>query len=246
MAPRVTATFVASALVTLVGCASREVYLARLRDRLPEPVHFDTYEEDCSFGYGGFGYVSKGRFAGDHGHLSAGSGASITVPLAPGTAFFVALMGISALAGGGGGSFDFDGAFEDVEPWHSGRSNSNIAPLSEASLEFTFSGTSHTDESTGHSVAYHAALIGGKLGTPRARLLRIYGTAGWGLYRLYAEDAPDAAHNGPYLGWGIDLVPYPAVTIGVDWRRHFHTGGDRPDDPATGASQTIVNINFYW
>jgi len=254
MKPTITTVIFAAGLLVSWGCMSHRRYVRPSRFLGTEGVHAGTYRANDGFGYIGFGVVEHNKLLGDNEDLEPGTGASVTIPLAPGLAVAVVVVGLvaalAAVSAGGGGSFsgsggDLDLFDSDDDMWDCGVADSTVAPLSERSLDMTASFANHPGPTGTGDVTYRALMFGGRLASSRARLLRVFGTLGYGLYWLEGESVGSLGYNGLYAGVGADFVPHPQCTLGVDWRRHFFSSGDAVE-AGSGASQTMFNVTLYW
>lgn len=204
------------------------------------------------FGYFSPGFIARSDFYGEFDGIEAGTGGTVTFPLAPGILYVALVAVLLAAAAEGGADLDLSGldigsGGGDGQVWHSGFSDPSNVLLSELSFDFTFSGTRHRDNLLGGHLNYQSFLLGMRIGGPRRYVPRYYFSGGWGWYGFQYDNRPDAHVSGPYVGGGLELFVDPHFAVGLDYKGHYYFGDDKAGKPVDGAcGQLSANITFYW
>jgi hypothetical protein len=225
----------ACALVLTAGCVTTQPSYA---------------ERSGGFGYVGAGYIVDSSFFGNVDGVKSGHGATLTVPLAPGTFGVVAATALVAamVALDCDANLDIgDSWLDDPEAWNCGYSEPGQKIISEFSVDLTFSGSRHEDELYGGNMDYFASLVGVKFGAPRHYFPRYYLTGGMGIYAFDYDRRPDAVVTGPYAGAGLELFTDPALSLAVDYRAHFYSGEDDAGAAIDGGTKQIsLVMSCHW
>jgi hypothetical protein len=196
------------------------------------------------FGRASIGAVVQADFFGKVDGIGDGTGFAIDLP--PFAPVALVLTGIDiavALEGGNMGVSYMVGE----EAWQSGFSDPTRYVVSDFSMDFGFSLTTHDDEAFGGKLDYTSVMLGVRLAGPRRYVPRYYLTGGWGWYDFDFDSRPDADVHGPYAGAGLEVMPNRNLSLAVDYKAHFYFGEDDMGVPMDGgARQVAVTMGLYW
>jgi len=197
------------------------------------------------FGRASVGAVAHADFFGNVDGLGPGTGFSVDLPpFAPVALVFTCIDIAAALEGyDTGASLALGGA----EAWQSGVSDPARYVISDFSMEFGLSWTTHDDVAFGGTLDYTSVTLGVRLAGPRRYVPRYYLTGGWGWYDFNYDCRPDADIHGPYAGVGLEIMPNRSLSLAVDFKAHFFFGDDDAGVPIDGgARQLAVTMGYYW
>jgi hypothetical protein len=197
------------------------------------------------FGRASIGAVVRADFFGKIDGLGSGTGFSIDLPPFAPVALALACVDIAAAFEGANNTAFSSIAGEEV--WQSGISDPTRYVVSDFSMDFSFSRTTHRDLYFGGGLDYTSVMLGVRLAGPRRYVPRYYITGGWGWYDFAYDARPDAGVTGPYVGAGLEVLPNRSLSLAVDYKAHFYFGDDDDGVPVDGgARQLAVTVGLYW
>ncbi|MHC5054847.1 MAG: outer membrane protein [Planctomycetota bacterium] len=198
---------------------------------------------------GGFGRASIGAvvhadFFGKVDGLDPGTGFSIDLPPFAPVALALTCIDIAAALEGVDVGLSYA---VGPEVWQSGVSDPTRYVVSDFSMDFSFSLTTHDDEASGGKLDYTSLMVGVRLAGPRRYVPRYYLTGGWGWYDFDFDSRPDADVHGPYAGAGLEIMPSRNLSVALDFKAHFYFGDDDAGVAMDGgARQVAVTMGLYW
>ncbi len=230
-----------AAAVTAIACCAG-CYLPPPPEQYARPGGAADWQG--GFGRASIGAVVRADFFGNVDGLGSGTGFSIDLPPFAPVALALTCIDIAAALDGVDVGLSYA---VGPEVWQSGISDPTRYVVSDFSMDFSFSRTTHRDLAFGGGLDYTSVMLGVRLAGPRRYVPRYYITGGWGWYDFDYDARTDADVHGPYVGAGLEVLPTRALSIALDYKAHFYFGDDDAGVPVDGgARQLAVTMGLYW